>query len=207
MSDPEDPVCIGNKKNCPYKIFDIKKNSLVCTFSEKYWDSFHSYGFDEVNRNLLIKKACEKIRDHELHQIYISEQHTKETLLMLKSIAIGDILFWVSRNEEVILIEKPSEITSLVRCNCQKYNDEKVNIPAHLLRQLSKGDFLGEYLIENYEANKWKAEELEYLAKFHGFRAEIEEKDDGYILRIYGDSQNEVNDFINLFIIQKRRIV
>lgn len=201
-----DPVCIGNKKNCPYKIFDVKKNSIICTFYEKYWDNFHSYGFDEANRNLLIKKACKKIKTYELHQIYTSKLHTKKTILMLKDIVIGDILFWVSRNEVVILIEKPSEITSLVRCNCQRHNGEKVNIPAHLLRQLSKGDFIGEYTVDNYENNKWKAKELEYWAKYHGFRAEIEERDDSYILRIYGASQNEVNDFISLFIIQNRRI-
>ncbi|MFX1364459.1 MAG: hypothetical protein ACFFCE_04895 [Promethearchaeota archaeon] len=31
----------------------------------------------------------------------------------------------------------------------------------------------------------------------YGFRVEIEENDKGYFLRIYGDSQQEVDDFTN----------
>jgi len=30
--------------------------------------------------------------------------------------------------------------------------------------------------------------DLEFQAKYYGFRAEIEEKDKGYLLKIYGDS-------------------
>jgi len=54
---------------------------------------------------------------------------------------------------------------------------------------------------------KKKALELEDRAKCYGFRVSIDEQDDGYLLKIFGDSQQEVDDFINLFIKQNRELI
>ncbi len=88
----------------------------------------------------------------------------------------------------------------MARCRCQRHNSEIVNIPAHLLRQISKGNFSGKYFINDEK----RAQSLEYWAKCYGFRAEIVENDDGKLLKIFGDSQEAVDDFINLYIKQNR---
>ena len=197
-------ICTEKEKseNCRFKIFDIKENKVICNFYKKYWDTFHNYG--STKANCLIKKACEKISSYELHQIYISKLHSKETIEMLKSIVEGDTLFWVPRNEEVILFEKPFEINVLARCKCQRFNKEIVKIPARLLRQISKGTFSGEYLIHKAKNNENKARKLERLAKYYGFRVETKKKEKNFILKIYGNSQQDVDDFINLYIKQRR---
>ena len=38
--------------------------------------------------------------------------------------------------------------------------------------------------------------------EYYGFRTEIERTDNGYFLKIYGDSQQEVDDFITLSLEQ-----
>lgn len=42
----------------------------------------------------------------------------------------------------------------------------------------------------------------EYKARYYGFRAKIERKDNGYLLKIFGDSQQEVNEVINVVLKQ-----
>ncbi len=197
-------ICSEKEKteNCRFKIFDLKENKVFCNFFKKYWDAFHSYGSKRAN--YLIKKTCEKIKNYELHQIHISKLHSKETIEMLKSIVKGDTLFWVPRSEEVILTEKPYEINVSVRCKCLRFNKEIVKIPALLLRQISKGTFSGEYLIHKAKNNENKAQKLEHLAKYYGFRVEVKKKEKNLILKLYGDSQQKVDNFINLYIKQRR---
>ncbi|GAH47639.1 unnamed protein product, partial [marine sediment metagenome] len=56
-----------------------------------------------------------------------------------------------------------------------------------------------EYFIDGTETETL-TQELKYKANFNGFRIEIEGKDNGNLLKIYGDSQQEVDDFISLFL-------
>jgi len=189
-----DFICTEEKKNCPFR------NSIAtCNFFREYWDIFNTCYSIEIKN--LMTKACEKIKNYKLYQKYISNLREKETIKMLKIINIGDILFWMSRSEDVILFEKPSSYDMLERCKCRRYNSKIVDIPAYLLRGISKGDFYTEYLVGNLISKK-KIQELENKIKSYGFRPEKERIKEGYLLKIYGDSQREVDDFVNLFIEQ-----
>jgi len=198
MPEFPDFYCKEDLENCPFRIYDLEKNIIICNYFETYWSTASNYGHERAKQ--LINRACKDIKTYELHQRQTAEHHTKKTLEMLQTVKIGDILFWASRNEDVRLIEMPSEIDILVRCKCQRRNNEIVRIPAYLLNTISKRNFSGEY---NCRTNKDKAQRLKYQAKLYGFRTEIEKRGEDYILRLYGDSREEVDDFIALYITQK----
>lgn len=75
------------------------------------------------------------------------------------------------------------------------------------LRIISSGNYWREYFIEGIDKiDEKKAKDLKFRAKYYGFRAEIIKKKKGYLLRIFGDSQQEVDDFITYFIKQNFEI-
>ncbi|MBY9013823.1 MAG: hypothetical protein KGD70_15730, partial [Candidatus Lokiarchaeota archaeon] len=71
------------------------------------------------------------------------------------------------------------------------------------LYRMAKGDYYGEYLVKGALSRR-RALKLEFKAKHHGFRAQIEKKSDGYLLKIFGDSQKQVDDFI--FMVLERKL-
>ena len=144
----------------------------------------------------MLNRACEWIQKEEKRLDFISSISYKDTLKMLKDISIGDTLFWTTHSEDVRLFEGPTEFSQIARCKCQRLNGKVVEIPAYLLRKTSRGHYSGEFFIEGIE-NEKKAKILEYKARYYGFRAEIKKMNNGYLLRLYGDSQHEVDEFIN----------
>ena len=159
----------------------------------------------------LVSKTCDYIKKEELRLKSIVEiSHTK-TLDFFKNAKIGDKVycFYGSPNDlEVKLLEKPPDLRSSRHCKCQRKSGTIFNVYIDHLRIISKANYYGEYFIEGVEKrNEKSAKDLEFQAKYYGFRAEIEEKDKGYLLKIYGDSQQEVDDFINLFIKQGFKII
>jgi len=107
---------------------------------------------------------------------------------------IGDILFCMARSKELKLAEKPTEFSQIARVKCRKSDGPIVEIPAYNLRKISSGNYYGEFLIEGLE-NEKRAKELEIYAKYYGFRAEYAKIDKAFLLKIYGDSQQEVDVF------------
>ena len=193
------PICHQDKKSCPFKTLDMQLDIFICNFHKEYWRLFND-GNSFGAKNLL-NRACEWIQEEKKRQKFISKSASKQTIKMLKNIEVGDMLFWVTRSEDVRLFESPSEFSQIVRCKCQRDNGNVIKIPAYLLRKVSKGDYYGEFFIEGTE-NEKKAQQFEYKAKYYGFRAEIERKDNGFLLKIYGDSQQEIDEFINVVLKQ-----
>jgi len=195
-------ACVEEKKNCPFRIIDIKKNNVMCNFYQEYWKVYNNKFSIEVKT--LFNRACQSIRDYENYQQHISKIHKKNTIEMLKRLEINDTLFWISHSEDVILIEKPSELDMFTKCKCKRYNDKIVDIPAYLLRKISMGKYYSDYFIGKDET---KLRELEHRIKLYGFRPEKKESSEGYLLRIYGNSKREVDHFINLFIEQDLELI
>jgi len=131
---------------------------------------------------------------------FIREITKRRGLDLLKNAQIGDIVFcYVGTYHEVKLIEKPLDGSIFV--TCETPSGKVIRVQPRDLGRISKGFYFSEYYIEGIR-NKKQAQEIEYKAKYNGFRAEIERKDNGYVLKIYGDSQQEVDDFINLSLEQ-----
>lgn len=192
-------ICNQGKKNCSFRILDIQLDIFTCNFYKEYWRVFNDG--NSFGAKSLLNRACDWIQKEEARSEFISKGASKETVEMLKSIEVGDSLFWTSQSKEVKLSEKPTEISQIARIKCEQLNGKIVKIPAYLLCKLSKGNYVGEYLIKGIE-NEKRAQEIEYKVRYYGFRAEIVEKDDGFLLKIYGDSQQEVDDFIALSLEQ-----
>ena len=191
--------CHQQKKNCPFRILDILLDIFICNFYKEYWRVFNDGNSFGVKS--LLSRACGWIQKEEKRLDFICKISRKKTLDFLEKAQVGYTLFWTAYSKDVKLYEKPTEISQIVRIKCQRYNGKVVEIPAYLLRQISKGSFYGEYLVEGNE-NIIKAREVEDKARYYGFRAKIKKKDNGYLLKIYGDSQQEVDDFINLSLEQ-----
>jgi len=131
---------------------------------------------------------------------FIREIARKNGLDVLENAQIGDALFCrIAPHHEVKLLEKPSGGSIFLKC--QAPNGKIIQVQACDLRRISKGNYSGDYFIEEAE-NEKKLRELEYKAQYYGFRTETEKKNNGYLLRIYGDSQQEVDDFITLSLEQ-----
>jgi hypothetical protein len=72
---------------------------------------------------------------------------------------------------------------------------------ANTLQKVSKGNFKGKYAIEGLNLER-KTNQLKYKTQMYGFRVEIEEMGERNILIIYGDTQKEVDDYINYVLRQ-----
>lgn len=192
-------ICRQDKKNCPFRTLDIQIDIFICNYLKEYWREFNSGNY--FGAKILLNRACEWVQGEEKRLKFISEGARKETLKMLKSIEIGDHLYWTTQSREVKLYEKPTEFGQIARVKCIKSDGTIIKIPAYSLRKLSKGVFFSEYLLDD-TVSEQKVKNLEYKAKFYGFRVEVEKKENGYLLKIYGDSQQEVDDFINLSLEQ-----
>jgi hypothetical protein len=106
------------KKDCPFRIFDLEKELYICKFAKVVADLIYNQQFARIPA--LINRACEWIRKEELYRFNLAKAHEQDTIKMLKSANIGDRLFLISNSEDVILIEKPSEIDILTRCKCKR---------------------------------------------------------------------------------------
>lgn len=187
--------CHQQKKKCPFRILDFQLDVYICEFYKEFWGVFNDG--NSFGAKTLLSRTCEWIKAEEARHDFISKNAKKKTIKMLKTIAIGDEMFWTTHSEDVLVFERPTEDTQIARIKCQRTNGKIVEIPAYLLRKLSKGNYSDEYYIEG-TSNIEKTKELENKAKSYGFRTEIEKKDNGYLLKVYGDSQQDVDDFIHL---------
>ena len=97
----------------------------------------------------------------------------------------------------VKLIKKPLNEAGYALCEAP--NGKTMNIDVYDLHYISKGNYSGEYLIEDIK-NKKKARELEFKAQYYGFRTKLQNQENGFLLTIFGDSQENVDDFINLVL-------
>lgn len=126
---------------------------------------------------------------------------------------IGDKVFCAKIFQDVVLLEIPSidvfsyydkygvlSIDSDIKVKTLDGQVREVSIAA--ISKISKGNYFIEYEIGGlklWKDKKNKAEELEYLARNYGFRVEREIIKNSIKLRIFGDSQEEVNNFIALW--------
>lgn len=193
-----DIICNQDFKNCPYRVYDMEKPKPLCDYFRLHARLIINREFSRIPS--LIRKACGWVQQEERRLDFIRKIARDMGLEVLKNTQIGDTVFckrppW----REVKILEKPSDGSIFLKC--QAPNGKIIRIQACDLRKISKGHYFGEFFIEDTE-NEKKAKILEYKAKYYGFRTEVERKDNGFLLRIYGDSQQEVDEFINVVLKQ-----
>lgn len=191
-------ICRQQKKNCPFRTLNISLDIFICDFYKEYWRIFDNS--NSLGVKSLLNRACEWIQDEEKRLNFICQIAQKTTREFFENVQVSDTVFCrIAPYHEVKLLEMPLDNSEFV--SCEAPNGKVIRVQAHHLRRISKGNYSGDYFIEGAE-NEKKAKEFEYKAKYYGFRTEIERTDNGYFLKIYGDSQQEVDDFITLSLEQ-----
>ncbi len=196
--------CFEDFEKCPLRIYDLEKDILRCDF-------FRQNSILICNRQLdrkhaLVNKACDYIKKEEARLDSIVAVSHKRNLDFLKKAQIGETVYCRIGYPEVKLLEKPLNLQLSCYCKCQKKDGIIFDVHVSHLHRISKSDYYGEHFINGID-NKEIAQELKSRANYYGFRVKFEERDKGYLLKIYGDTQQEVDDFINHYIKQDRELI
>ena len=185
-------------EGCPYRLIDLEFPHPLCRYIDLKATLIVDREFSEIPR--LTSKACDWIKLEEGRAETVRRLHRERFKDFLENVQVGDTVFCrIAPFHEVKLIDKPLDDIGYVRCEAP--NGKIIKIMASHLFRMAKGDYYGEYLVKGAFSRK-KTLKLEFKAKHHGFRAQIEKKSDGYLLKIFGDSQKQVDDFIFMVLEQ-----
>ncbi len=181
-----------DSENCPYKLIDLCEPLPICNYTELFVSLMIDNKFSEIPR--LVSKACESIRMEEGREKTIRRLYSKRFEYFLDNVKAGDVVFCrVAPFHEVKIIDIPLNDSGYVRCRAP--NGKIIKVMAFHLFILAKGEFQRDYILKGAFSRK-KALRLKNKANIHGFRVKIAKKSVGYVLKVYGDSQEQVDDFI-----------
>jgi hypothetical protein len=187
-------ICRQQKEKCPFRVFDVQLDFFICNFYKEFTSMVN--GGNSFGAKLLLNRACEKYQNEERRLKFISGISRKKTQDFLDNSQVGDIVFCrIAPFHKVKLLEKPLDDSKFI--SCEAPNGKVIRRQACHLYKISKGNYYGEYFIDDIK-NEKKLLKLEYKTQYYGFRTEVEKKKNGYLLKIFGDSQQEVDDFITL---------
>ena len=185
-------ICYSDFDPCPCKIFDLDKETVYCNFTNIF--AAFLINDNENNSkttNFFLKKICPEIRTEVLHHDYRARQLQKQEKEFLEKVKPGDICFCTAEIENVVFLEHPSNIYGDVK---YKTIDGKIDeSPALCFSISSIGNKCARYVTKNRK----RIESYERLARMNGFRVEIQKLNDKIILKIFGDSKEEVENFVS----------
>lgn len=182
--------------SCSLKVFDIAHNNILCRFDHLSVELLlkGSRSSPDEFENL-IKKGCKSLQNDIRHSQYRAKIDIEKCETFLKNTDIGDFVFCVSINENVKLLSKPSLSDCTGNCKVLLQNGRTHNYSTLLLRKIPKGLVSKDYIIKGVEKGQ-RASEIIDSAKNLGIKVETVNKGDYLILRIIGDTEQEVDDFI-----------
>ncbi|MFX1425733.1 MAG: hypothetical protein ACFFBE_04720 [Promethearchaeota archaeon] len=188
-------ICYCNFKNCPCRVNDIKNEISYCNFIPLFAQNLILDRENDTNKtDFFLRKVCPDVRNEILHHDYRAKQLQKREKEFLENVKPGDVCFCNAELENVIFIKHPSNVHGDVK---YRASDGRIKeAPSFCFSIISKGNKCAKY--ETNDKNKM--EFYERLARRYGFRTEIQQMKEKYILRIYSDNQDEVNEFVvNLY--------
>ena len=148
----------------------------------------------------LTEQACPPIREEDAFQRYLGKLFIRNAMDIIENANIGDPIFCsvdFSGDGEVILLSKPKNYTG--HCTYKNKKDEIRECQVGHCRTISKGNFSVEHLIEGKDS-EIESQMIRWKAVQAGFRVEIENVKEGFLVKIFGDSQKEVDDFMSLCV-------
>ncbi|MFX0059489.1 MAG: hypothetical protein ACFE85_16720 [Candidatus Hodarchaeota archaeon] len=175
-------------KSCPCRVKSVEFDINLCNFVKMYGELDIQGRTEKMNR--LLQNTCSEIRNKILHKRYIAEKLKEQKKEFLEKVKSGDKVFCISEIHDVVFLEYPSEPNSDAKYMTV---DGKIrNSPIFCFTLISKGNKFSSYKT----SDETKAKKYSRLARRYGFRVEEEETSNGYLLRIFGDIQKEVDDFV-----------
>ena len=179
-------------EDCPYRVIDLEEPLPLCRYIDLQAKLIVNREFSEIAH--LTSRACDWIKMEEGQAETIRQLHRKRFKDFIENVQVGDIVFCrIAPFHEVKLVDKPSSVSD--RVHCETPEGKIIRVMAGHLFRMAKGNYFGEYLVKGALSRR-RALKLEFKAKHYGFRTKIEKKSDGYFLKIFGDSQEQVDDFI-----------
>lgn len=184
-------LCHGGSIPCPCRI--LHEDTFFCNFGNKYAELlFHQ---KTVEAKMLINSVCISVRNEVINQEFFAQESRNIEKDFLGHVRVGDTVYCTTEGESVILLEKPSEFGE--KCKYKTHEGLINEQWAFCFRTISKGSMFSEYSVKdkNYEERTLY---LEHLARSNGFRVEKQKLGESYTLKVFGDSQEEVDDFVSL---------
>jgi hypothetical protein len=105
-------------------------------------------------------------------------------------VVIGDLVYCTSEIQNVYFLQKPTHRYG--NCIYETINGEIKEAPTLCFRIVSKGSKCAQYKTKDQQI----ADSFDHLARSFGFRVEKIKLKDSYLLKIFGDTQEEVDDFV-----------
>ncbi|HEC39170.1 MAG TPA: hypothetical protein ENI29_13095 [bacterium] len=181
-------ICNINDNSCPCRVIDLDDNMLYCNFIENYVKL--NFQKQSGKANHLINQVCPKIRDHIHHHDVMVERLRKHTKKFLDKIKAGEICFCTLETDNVIFLDYPADKYKYVKY--KRHDGSVKTAPGFCFSIISKGNKTSEYKTKDES----KAEKYSEIARRNGFRVEDERIGDTFFIKIYGDNQKDVDEFI-----------
>lgn len=182
-------ICIENVKDCPCRI--LVRGTAFCDFVRHYF-KYLAIEQDELGANSFLNKVCERIRNEIRYGNYLTKIAQDQKRHFLENSKIGERVYCTTKMDDVILLSKPSK--NAFKCRYKTLDGEIKEEFPHRFRVISKGKNFAVIKTKN----KSKALGYEISARENGFRVEKEKQGSNYGFKIYGDTQKDVDDFVEL---------
>lgn len=179
-------VCLENLDICPFR--ELYKDTSFCKVVDFLVDYYLNSRYHE-SINHYLTDACSHIRQEILEDKKVCEDAKKRKERILNFAEIGDTVFCIPECTDVILLEKNVGINKM--CRYRNVDGLERLILPYYLCVISKGRNFSTLITEQSD------EMLEFGARELGFRVEREDSKNKVIYKFYGDSQQEVDDFVN----------
>jgi len=184
-------LCRGVSIHCSCKV--LYEDTFFCNFGNMYAELMFHHKNAEVN--ILVNSVCRSVRNEIMNHEFFAQESRKMEKTFLEQVQMGDTVYCTTEGEIVILLEKPSELGE--KCKYKTYDGLINEEWAFCFRTVSKGNMVSEYRVKdkNY---KERTLYLEHLARSNGFRVEKQKLGKSFLLRIFGDIQEKVDDFVSI---------
>ena len=184
-------LCRQVENPCPCKLFYAYR--FFCNFSNMYAELL----FRNENRKaqILLNSVCSVVKSEILYHDFIGKVVRKYEKDFLEHSKAGQQVYCTTECDNVILLKKADEVGG--KCMFKTHEGKISEQWAFCFRTISKGDRSTEYEVKGKNFKK-RAKNLEILAQFNGFRVEKQRLQKSFLLKIYGDSQEELDDFVAL---------
>jgi len=143
----------------------------------------------------LLESVCKQKRNEVLYWNYTVKFGQPDKRKSVSELKRGDRVYCTTEFSDVIFLEKEKPLSNYVKY--KTLEGEEKGEHSDRFRIISKGNKYAEYIVdgENYEE---RAIIIERKARGCGFRVEKTKIKNSYSLKIFGDTQDHIDDFVSL---------
>ena len=198
MNDPE--KMLGDSKKDSLRFCDRDFNPCPCKVTEldneiEYCNFVFTFAIMQIAGEIekserLLKKVCPEVREEIQHQNEVARNFQKAKKQFLEKVQPGNIVYCMSEFEDVVFLEK--NVNAHGDCKYKNIEGKIKTAPNFCFRIISQGKKFADFKVKDSS----KLREYIIKAKRNGFRPEKKDLRDATLLRIYGDAQKEVDDFV-----------